>query len=124
MNTPESARTLAEDLLARAAEDWVSAAEVIDLVRRSGITDPLTLRDLAVGLIARLLAEGMVVAGDIEGIGYSPWPLSPAEAILRVASEWAAEADPFVMPGSIVWLDTTARGQAIAESVWRREGRS
>lgn len=116
-----SNRTLAEDLLARAAEDWVSSAEVIDLVRRSGVTDPSDCRDLAVGLIARLLGEQLVSAGDIEGVEYSPWPLSTAEAILRIALEWASAPDPFVMPGSIVWLDTTPSGQAIGESVWRRE---
>lgn len=114
-------RTLAEDLLARAAEDWVSAAEVIDLVRKSGVTDPSDCRDLAVGLIARLLGEGLISAGDIEGAEHSPWPLSTSEAILRIAWEWASEDDPFVMPGSVVWLNTTPSGQAVGESVWRRE---
>lgn len=124
MMTPESSRTLADDLLARAAEDWVSAAEVIDLVRRSGATDPNDLRDLAVGLIARLLADDLVVAGDIEGQEHEPWPLAPDEAIFRIATEWASESDPFVMPGSIVWLNSTAKGQAAGEAIWRREGRS
>jgi hypothetical protein len=113
---------LAEDLLARAAEDWVSAAEAIDLVRSAGMADPSDCRDLAVGLIARLLGEGLILAGDIEGLEHSPWPLSTGEAILRIASEWASVSDPFVMPGSIVWLDTTPEGLAIGESVWRREG--
>lgn len=116
-----TSRTLAEDLLARAAEDWVSAAEVIDLVRKSGVTDPSDCRDLAVGLIARLLGEGLISAGDIEGVEHLPWPLSTADAILRIASEWALEGDPFVMPGVVVWLDTTPSGQAIGEAVWRRE---
>lgn len=119
MNVPN--RTLAEDLLARAAEDWVSAAEVIDLVRRAGVSGPSDCRDLAVGLIARLLVHALISAGDIEGVEHSPWPLSTAEAILQITSEWASEADPFVMPGSIVWLNTTPSGQAIGESVWRRE---
>ena len=119
MNAPD--RTLAEDLLARAAEDWVSAAEVIDLVRRSGVSDPSDCWDLAVGLIARLLAGSLISAGDIEGVEHAPWPLSTAEAILRIASAWASESDPFVMPGSIVWLNTTPIGQAIGESIWRRE---
>jgi hypothetical protein len=119
MITPN--RTLAEDLLARAAEDWVSATEVIDLVRRSGVTDPSDCRDLAVGLIARLLSEELISAGDIKGVEHSRWPVSTAEAILRIASEWASESDPFVMPGSIVWLNTTPNGQSIGEAVWRRE---
>ena len=67
MITPESARSLAEDLLARAAEDWVFAAEVIDLGRKSGVTKPSDCRDLAVGLIARLLGDGLIAAADILG---------------------------------------------------------
>lgn len=114
-------RTLAEDLLARAAEDWVSAAEVVDLVRASGVREPSDCRDLAVGLIARLLVEGMISAGDLEGIEHVPWQLSTEEAILRIASEWASQADPYVMPGSIVWLNATPQGQALGEAVWARE---
>jgi len=117
----ENERTLTEDLLARAAEDWVSAAEVIDVVRRSGLTEPADLRDLSVGLIARLLAQDLVVAGDISDRGHVPWSITPGEAVLRIAALWARMDDPFVMPGQIVWLDTTATGQEIGEAVWRRE---
>lgn len=117
-----SLRTLAEDLLARVAEDWVSAAEVIDLVRRSGVEDPSTLRDIAVGLVGRLIAGDMLVAGDITDRIHVPWSVSRGDAILRIASDWAAVSDPFVMPGSICWLDSTHRGQEVGEAVWRREG--
>lgn len=119
MDTPR--RTLAEDLLGRMAEDWVSAAEVINLVRQSGVTESSDCRDLAVGLIARLLVEELISAGDIEGVEHVPWPLSTAEVILRITLDWASVTEPFVMPGSIVWLNTTPRGQSIGEAVWRRE---
>lgn len=121
MIAPESARSLEEDLLARAAEDWVSAAEVIDLVRRSGATNPEALRDLSIGLIARLLLTGLVVAGGFDGSAHVPWDCSAAEAIARIVEDWTARRDPFVMPGEIVWLDTTQAGQRIGEMVWRRE---
>lgn len=67
---------------------------------------------------------GLIAAGDSEGLEHSVWPLSTAEAILRIAVEWSSETDPFVMPGSIVWLNTTPAGQDLGESVWRREGRA
>jgi hypothetical protein len=114
-------RTIAEDLLARAAQDWVSAAEVIDLARRSGLSDAETLRDLATGVIARLLVTDMIVAGDVTSDGFSAWSCSAADAIARVAAEWGVRADPFVMPGEIVWLDTTEQGQMAGEAVWARE---
>ncbi|WP_415853985.1 hypothetical protein [Sinomonas sp. G460-2] len=121
MTMPESARTLTEDLLARAAEDWVSAAEVIDLVRRSGATDPETLRDLSMGLVSRLLLQGLIVAGDLDGQSHVPWPCSPLDSIGRIITAWAAKRDPFVMPGEVVWINTTPAGQRIGEAIWRRE---
>ena len=121
MTTAESGRTLAEDLLARAAEDWVSAAEVIDLVRRSGAHDPETLRDLAVGLISRLIVQDLICAGDVVEGRHVPWPLDAGDAIARLTRAWIAEPDPFVMPGAVVWLDTTASGQARGEAIWHRE---
>lgn len=121
MMVPESYRSLTEDLLSRMAEDWVSAAEVIDLVRRSGATDPETLRDLSMGLIARAVVQGLVMPGDIGTTSFVPWECTPAEAIHRVIVDWVARPDPFVMPGEIVWLAATQEGQRIGEAVWARE---
>jgi hypothetical protein len=121
VTTPESARTLAEDLLARACDDWVTAAEVIDFARRSGLEDPEALRDLSVGLIARLMVTGLIIPGEYDGSGHRPWECSTAQAIARIAEDWSARTDPFVMPGEIVWLDTTPKGQRLGEAVLRRE---
>jgi hypothetical protein len=121
VTTPESARTLAEDLLARACDDWVTAAEVIDFARRSGLEDPEALRDLSVGLIARLMVTGLIIPGEYDGSGHRPWECSTAQAIARIAEDWSARTDPFVMPGEIVWLDTTPEGQRLGEAVLRRE---
>ena len=121
MSSVENRRTLAEDLLARATDDWVTAAEVIDLVRGSGLTDPDDLRDLAVGLVARLITTGLVVAGECDGAGHRPWECSAEAAIGRIVEEWVGRRDPFVMPGEIVWLDATGEGQLIGEGVLARE---
>ncbi|WP_166350666.1 hypothetical protein [Phytoactinopolyspora limicola] len=99
----------------------MSAAKVIDLVRKSGATEPEDLRDPSVGLIARLLLTGLVVAGEVDGSGHVPWDCSAAEAMVRIVEDWNSRSDPFVMPGEIVWLDTTLAGHKIGEIVWRRE---
>lgn len=122
MTASDFGRTLTEDLLARAAEDWVSAAEVIDLVRGSGVTDPEALRDLSIGLITRLMVQGLVVPGSVDEHNFVPWKCVAGEAVVRIATEWAARSDPFVMPGEIVWLDTTQDGQTKGEEIWEREG--
>lgn len=121
MTTPQAMRTLSEDVLARATQDWVTAAEVIDLARRSGLRSAEDLRDLALGLIARLVMTDLVVPGEYDGSTHRAWDCSRAEAIARIAEDWSARSDPFVMPGEIVWLDTTPRGHQIGKAVFRRE---
>lgn len=114
-------RTLMEDVLAYAAEDWVDPALLLDIVRDAcGVEDRSALRDMAVGLLARLVADGLVVIGDVWD-SHVPWDCSPGEAVLRVAQEWAQRENPFVMPGELFWLDATPAGEAIGKAVWARE---
>ena len=115
--------TLAEDVLARASEDWVTAAEVIDIARRSGLVNAEDLRDLALGLVARLVMTDLVVPGEYDGSNHRAWDGSAADAVARIAEDWSVRTDPFVMPGEIVWLDTTPRGQQIGEAVLAREAK-
>jgi hypothetical protein len=113
-------RTPAEDLLARTAEDWVHPTEVMDIFRRWGVEDPELQRLAAIGLVAALVGDGLVVVGDVAN-GHIPWDCSPGEAVLRVAREWTARAEPQVMPGELFWLDCAPAGQALGEAVWARE---
>lgn len=84
----------------------------------SCVSDPTTLRDISVGLVARLLVEGMISVGDVRADGLHTWPLSPGEALIRLVREWAAEPDPFGLPGSIAWFAATPDGQVIGEANW------
>ena len=121
MRSSESARTLVEDVLASAAEDWVDPLELLGVVRKIGANHPEVLRDAAVGLLARLVEADLVVIGDVSE-KHIPWSCSSGEAVLRVAREWAKFDDPLsVMPGQIFWLDTTPAGQRLGEAVWARE---
>lgn len=120
MAEPWIGRTLSEDLLARAAQDWVHPSELLDIALRTGVSVPHDLRDLSIGLLARMLVEGMVVVGDV-GDKHVPWVGTPGEVICRVIREWTERDDPFVMPGELFWVDTTSAGQAIGEAVLARE---
>jgi hypothetical protein len=120
VNEMGMSRTLEDDLLASAAEDWVHPAELLGVVRAKGIEDPELQRHLAVGLVAKLLAQGLIVVGDVDDV-HIPWECSDGEAVLRLARDWAERDDPYVMPGELFWLDTTPAGQAAGEAVWERE---
>lgn len=115
----QNKRTLEEDILANGTVDWIDPAFLIQFVRFSGISDSGSLRDLAVGVLARLLFEGLVEIGDVRD-GFTPWDLSPAEALKRVVREWSDCADP--TETWLFWLNTTPAGVAIGEAVLAREG--
>ena len=111
MESAPSAHSLEEALLARASEDWMSAADVIEIVRSSGLKGPGDLRDLALGLVARLIATDELVPGERDGSTHRPWEGSPAEAIARIVGDWGARSDPLVAPGEVVWLRATGAVQ-------------
>ena len=90
-----SVRTLSDDVLARAGEDWLTAAEVMDLVRTSGLKDPDDVRDLALGLVVRLVAAGQLVPGELDASTHRPWPGSSAEAVARIVEHWPGEVLSF-----------------------------
>ncbi|MBH0053740.1 MULTISPECIES: hypothetical protein [unclassified Salinibacterium] len=106
----------------RGIDDWVHAAEVISFVGRSGVHLAEDRRDLALGLIARLILAGLIVPGDIVGQSHRPWTCSPIESIGRITQEWSAKPDPFVMPGEIVWFDLSPEGKIVGDAVLRRIG--
>lgn len=113
-------RTPIEDVVARTAEDWVHPAELMHVIRRQGIEGSELQRLASIGVVAVLVASDLVVVGDVTD-HHIPWGCSPGEAIVRVAQEWMARADPSVMPGELFWLDATDEGHALGETVWARE---
>jgi hypothetical protein len=114
-------RTLIEDVLARGVDDWVYAAEILDIAARTELGDASQLRQLSIGLVAELLVRGLVLAGEYDGDGHRPWECSTGDAIARIAEEWQSWGDEVPTPGAIVWLDLTAAGRQIGEAVLARE---
>jgi hypothetical protein len=119
--TSFSDRTLAEDVLANGVDDWVYAGWVLQIARRSGLTDPAQLRALALGVTAELIVTGMVVPGDVDDGTHVPWSCSNGESIARITEAWVTWGLEPPSPGAVVWLDVTPAGQEVGEVVLRRE---
>lgn len=96
-------------------DDWVYAAEVYGVVRRTGLRHPTQLREFSVGLIAEVLTRGWMVAGEYDGHGFSPWEGGVKFALGRICEDWFARRDPEVTAGEVVWMDLTAAGEALAK---------
>lgn len=117
-------RTLIEDILAHAVDDWPDAGWVYQIAGRSGLSKPSQLQALSIGLIAEVLAGRLMVAGEFDGKGFRPWDCSPGEAILRISEDWLAWGSEPPTPGAIVWLSLTPEGEALGQAVLRRESGS
>lgn len=116
-------RTILEDLLARAADDWVDPSELLEIVGRAGVANRELRRTAAIGLVAQAVCLGYVTIGDVWEKHVS-WPLPPGDALLRLARDWSAVADPYVLPGDLFWIDATPEGEAVGRAVWAREAAS
>jgi hypothetical protein len=115
-------RALREDVLVGGLDDWADAGWVYQSTHLAGITDPLQRRTLSIGLIAELLVEELMIAGDVDERGHHPWPHSPGDAIAQITRTWLAEwPDNIPRPGAIVWLANTETGNRVGRAVLARE---
>lgn len=91
----------------------------------AGIADPAQRRTLTIGLIAELLVEGLMIAGDVDEHGHQPWPHSMGDAIERITRTWLTEwPEDIPTPGAIVWLANTEAGNLMGREVLARETES
>jgi hypothetical protein len=115
-------RTPKEDVLVGGLDDWAYAGWVYGSTRLAGVTDSEQRRVVAIGLIAELLVDGLMLPGDVDEHGHHPWPHSPGDALERITREWLTEwRNEVPPPGAIVWLANTEAGSAIARDVLARE---
>lgn len=113
-----------EDVLIGGLDDWIYASWVTNSIWQ--LTEPKWRRTMTVGLIAELLTEGLMIAGDVDSRGYHPWRCTTGDAIERITRDWLSDwMDEIPTPGAIVWLANTTAGNDLARSVLdREEGRS
>ena len=113
-------RTPVEDALARGTDDWLHVADFASIAKRFAPGPPEATRFLALGLIATVVFDGLMVLGDADELGFREWPLSPGDGLRRVAELWDP-ADLFPTPGAVAWLSNTERGDSIGQAVLERE---
>ncbi|NYI59026.1 hypothetical protein [Cellulomonas soli] len=118
--TSEYDGALVGDLLSWAADDWTDAAGVVSVALGSGSRDPQVLRDLSLGLLVHVVANGLAVIGEIGSGRHVPWPGTSAETLLRAVRDWVQFPTPRVSGSGLFWLDATPEGEAIGRSLWGR----
>lgn len=119
---PRLGWTLKEDLVVGGLDDWADASWAYQTAAQSGVRERAMCRMLAIGLIAEVIVEGLMVPGDVSGGEHEPWHCSRAQAIERIVGEWLDDwRDEVPTPAAIVWLANTPLGDALARSVLARD---
>jgi hypothetical protein len=113
-------RGLQEDAMVRALDDWLHVADFVSIARRTGVTRSESLRAIALGLIAEMLVQDLMVAGDADQSGFHDWELSPGDATQRIVETWSKD-DLAPSPGAVAWFRNTSKGDNIGEAVAARE---
>ena len=106
-----------DELLARAAEDWLDPTDIFDVARFAGCTDEEAYVEQAVTLVTELILQRLVVPGDLTRDGFQPWALEARAATERIAEAW--HDDHEAAPSSFfVWLESTAEGEERGRRAW------
>lgn len=112
--------SLKDDVVARGLFDWVIEADLHEVAARSGAGSPAARRALSIGLIAEILIEGLMVAGEISDSGFRQWDCSTADAIVRITEDRLEWGDEVPTPGAVFWLNLTKKGKRHAEDALRQ----
>lgn len=98
-------------LMEECAEDWAGLWSFIWSVREEmGVSDPAERRKATMEIVSRLLAAGLIRAGDIADEGFRPSSESSEEVLERIEREWdSMDGEPTI--GDIVWFDLTEEGE-------------
>jgi hypothetical protein len=112
------------DLLVSGTDDWVDmptiASSLID-IEGLGINQPELLRERTLDVVERLLAAGLMEAGETPrgGPGFVKWDLSVQDTMARIVYLWDnlrnVHGEPTQVPtfGDICYLNNTSIGDEI-----------
>lgn len=115
-------RTPKEDLLVGGLDDWVYASWALQSAKLTGEQHVPALIAATLTLIAEVLEEGLMVAGDVDEGRHIPWDLTASQAMTNIASEWERDwAGQVPTPGAVTWLANTEAGDRLAHAVLARE---
>lgn len=115
-------RPLEVGIVLAAADDWVSAIDFTRAAMAAGLTDVAQVRDLALGMITRLIASGVLF--PIEDETDRSWDCTSGHAIEEIARRWSDLSGPHPLDQPIVWLEITAKGERLSDDYLHRWGDS
>lgn len=106
-----------DELLSRAADDWVHPGDVFDVARYAWPTDEDAFVEEAIRLVDELVLGHLLVPGDVTRDGFRAWSLAPAEACRRIGEAWRSDHDE-AQDSFFVWFQATPDGETRGRRAW------
>jgi hypothetical protein len=107
---------LRQDILAVGVDDFVSMADVIQLIDDGGLADSAAeLQQLVGDTVRSLLDDGLVEVGGLpspSSPGFKTWPGTVDEVMTRFTDRFVAHYDDRYEWAYKVWLNLTAEGES------------
>jgi hypothetical protein len=107
---------IVDDVLDAGLDDWLMASMVLSIVMiatNAGSSDEAS--EMTLSVIATMLDEGLVQAGDITEGRFERWEISTSEAMRLIETEWhQVRGRPDL--GEVCWLNNTPAGDTRARS--------
>jgi hypothetical protein len=109
---------LRQDILAVGVDDFVSMADVIQLIDDGGLADSAAELQQLVGDTVRSLLDGGL--GEVGGLpspsspGFKTWPGTVDEVMTRFTDRFVAHYDDRYEWAYKVWLNLTAEGREVS----------
>jgi hypothetical protein len=109
---------LRQDILAVGVDDFVSMADVIQLIDDGGLADSAAeLQQLVGDTVRSLLDDGLVEVGGLpspSSPGFKTWPGKVDEVMTRFTDRFVAHYDDRYEWAYKVWLNLTAEGREVS----------
>lgn len=106
-------RAIAE-LLREGLDDWVPLHNVIWQSREASSSSGDDFRKIVEAVVASVIAEGLMVAGDVGATGFEAWTGTPHELVARVVDQ-CREFDWKPMSAGC-WFANTPEGDRLARA--------
>ena len=104
----KTVETVADEVLREGLDDWIPIDVLLWHAKKSAMRSGCEFKEIVRGVLRFLLAEDLVMIGDIGDSGFESWSISPVEAVDRAiylcdSMGW----EPF---GGACWIANTKKG--------------
>ena len=107
------------ELMISGLDDWLMASDFAWAAYRfMGAEEPEENLYVSLGLIRRMVEDGLIVIGEIGDDGFEPWDRSLDEELREIEKDWREQIPDGGPHLGLVWFNLTPKGKRLAEEIY------